>query len=110
MYMASTPALCVLEVRVHLDLPFLLIPDDHVLMTIDLGDLTVERVADDVADPVAFGDRWLAEGQSPVLEVPSVIVAESTNLLLNPAHPDAAQARCGGVRGFPFDRRLWSGA
>ncbi len=107
--MAATPALCVLEVRVHLDLPFSLIPDDYVLMTIELGELAVERVADGGANPVAIGDRWLVEGRTPVLEVPSAIVPESSNLLLNPAHPAAAQATRGGMREFSFDERLWGG-
>ena len=107
LYAASTPALCVLEVRVHLGLPFSLLPDDYVLMTIELGRLAVERIADDVADTVEAGDRWLAEQRTAVLEVPSVIVPEAANLLLNPAHPAAGSARCIGIRAFSFDRRLW---
>lgn len=107
LYAASTPALCVLEVRVHLDLPFSLLPDDYVLMTIELGSLAVERIGHGLVDTVRTGDRWLAEQRTAVLEVPSVIVPESTNLLLNPAHPAAGSARCVGIRAFSFDRRLW---
>lgn len=110
LYMASTPALCVLEVRVHLDLPFSLIPDDYVLMTIDLSGLEIQRVTDTEADPVSMGDRWLVQRRTPLLEVPSVIIAESTNLLLNPAHPAAVQAKSSSVRDFSFDHRLWSAA
>lgn len=109
-YLASTAALCVLEVRVHLDLPFSLIPEDYVLMSVDLGDLPVERITDIPADPVTIGDRWLAEARTPLLEVPSLIVAESTNLLMNPAHPAAANARLASVRSFSFEQRLWSGS
>lgn len=110
LYAASNAALCVLEVRVHLDLPFPLIPPDYVLMTIDLTGLETEAVGERPADTVSFGDRWLREGRTPLLEVPSMIVAESTNLLLNPAHPDAARARIDALRAFSFDQRLWTDA
>jgi RES domain-containing protein len=97
----------VLEVRVNLDLPLDLLPDDDVLMTIDLDNLPVEPVDALPAVPAAFGDTWLREQRTPVLQVPSVIVPETPNLLLNMAHPDAARARIIGTRAFAFDHRLW---
>jgi RES domain-containing protein len=106
-YAASNAALAVLEVRVHLDLTPDLLPDDYVLLTIDLRQLATEDVADIPADPAVFGDAWLREQRSPVLQVPSLIVPESSNLLLNPAHPDAAAASVIARRRFAFDRRLW---
>ena len=107
-YMASTAALAVLEVRVHLDLPLELLPDDYVLVTIDADGLPIEQVADPPTDPSAFGDAWLGERRTPVLQVPSSIVPESPNLLLNPLHPDSMAARIIGTRPFGFDPRLWS--
>jgi RES domain-containing protein len=106
-YAASNAALAVLEVRVHLDLTPDLLPDDYLLLAIDLRDLAVEDVAIIPADPAAFGDAWLREQRTPVLQVPSLIVPESSNLLVNPAHPDAAQASVIARRRFAFDRRLW---
>lgn len=106
-YAASTAALAVLELRVHLDIPPELVPDDYVLVTIDLGDLAVEDVAQLPAAPREFGDAWLADNRTPVLRTPSVIVPETPNLLLNPAHPAAAEARIVKTRRFVFDRRLW---
>ncbi|MGH7154729.1 MAG: RES family NAD+ phosphorylase [Acetobacteraceae bacterium] len=106
-YAASGAALAVLEVRVHLDLTPELLPDDTVLLAIDLGDVAVEELADLPADPAAFGDAWLAAQRTPVPRVPSVIVPESPNLLLDPAHPAAGQARIVHRRRFAFDHRLW---
>jgi RES domain-containing protein len=106
-YAASTAALAVLEVRVHLDLPPELLPDDYVLVTIDLNDLPVEEVARTPAAPQAFGDAWIRDQRTPILRVPSVIVPESPNLLLNPAHPAGVGATIVGKRRFGFDRRLW---
>ena len=106
-YAASSPALAVLEVRVHLDLPLELLPDDYVLVTIDLGDVPVEEVRSMPASPQAFGDRWLGERRTSVLQVPSAIVPESCNLLFNPAHPAAAGVAIVQRRRFAFDPRLW---
>jgi len=106
-YAASSAALAVLEVRVHLDLPPDLLPDDYVLLTIDMRDLVAEGVTALPADPAAFGDAWLRDQRSALLQVPSLIVPESLNLLLNPAHPAAARASIVATRRFVFDRRLW---
>jgi RES domain-containing protein len=106
-YAASNAALAVLEVRVHLDLPLNLLPDDYVLLTIELDDPVVEQVTSVPADPGAFGDDWLREQRTPVLQVPSLIVPESANLLLNPAHSAAARASIVARRRFVSDRRLW---
>jgi RES domain-containing protein len=106
-YAASNAALAVLEVRVHLDLTPDLLPDDYLLLTIHLHDKATEDVANIPADPAAFGDAWLREQRTPVLLVPSLIVPESANLLVNPAHPDAAHASVIARRRFAFDRRLW---
>ena len=37
----------------------------------------------------ALGDDWLAKGSAALLSVPSAIVPETFNVLLNPAHQDA---------------------
>jgi RES domain-containing protein len=108
-YLGETAALSVLEVRVHLDLPPELLPEDFVLLSIDLAGLAVEDVGTLPADPCAFGDLWLRQGRSPVLRVPSAIVPESCNLLLNPRHPKAGAAHIVGKRPFRFDPRLWAG-
>lgn len=107
LYTADSAALAVLEVRVHLDLPPELVPDDYVLVAVDLGDPPVETVASLPDDVRGFGDDWLREQRSPVLRVPSLIVPENCNLLLNPVHPLVTTARVVRTREFAFDRRLW---
>ncbi|OYQ33820.1 hypothetical protein CHU95_14260 [Niveispirillum lacus] len=107
-YLAETAALAVLEVRVHLDLSPDLLPDDYVLSRVALDGLAVERVDDLPPDTAAYGTDWLRSVRTPVLSVPSLIVPESRNLLLNPAHPEANGARITGSRAFSFDRRLWA--
>lgn len=107
-YAADHPALAVLEVRVHLDLPPDLLPADYVLLRLALPD-PAETIASLPDNPRAAGDAWLAEASSAVLRVPSVLVPAAANLLLNPAHPDAAAARIEAGEPFAFDPRLWLG-
>ena len=106
-YTAENPALAVLEVRVHLDLAPDLIPDDYVLLEIDVSGLNVEKLAAVPINPTAFGDQWLAEGRTPVLKVPSFAVPRSFNLLINPLHPSAKGASVVDSQPFDFDKRLW---
>lgn len=73
-----------------------------------MNGLPVERVTELPTDCAAFGTDWLRSGRSPILSVPSLIVPESRNLLLNPVHPQAASAQITGSRVFRFDRRLWT--
>lgn len=109
LYMAGNAALALLEVRVHLDLPPDLLPDDYVLISIALDGLSLERLDDLPEDARAFGDQWLAEARTALLEVPSAILPESRNILLNPRHPEAGRATIRHQRRFAFDPRLWLG-
>lgn len=106
-YTAENPALAILEVRVHLDLDPDLIPDDYVLMEIDVPEMEVEELAIPPDDPGTAGDDWLARAATPILKVPSFIAPRSFNLLINPAHPGASAIRILGTQPFDFDKRLW---
>ena len=108
-YAAAEAALAVLEVRVHLDLPFDLLPDDYVVLAIETGDARAEDgpASSDPSGCRAYGDRWLAEQRSALLTVPSVIVPESRDVLINPAHPDASNIHIVHSRSWTFDPRLF---
>lgn len=108
-YTAADAALTVLDVRVHLDLPLELLPDDYVLLGIDTAELEPETgpLPTDPAQCRDVGDRWLREARSALLSVPSVIVPESHNVLINPHHPDAAAIRIVSQRSWTFDPRLF---
>jgi RES domain-containing protein len=117
-YGASTAALTALEVRVHLDLPFELLPDDYVLMQIavpnDIAVRTVEPADLPETWPEmdsqicrAIGDAWLAEGASALLLVPSAIIPFEQNALINPLHPASVRLTVANVTPFVRDSRLW---
>ena len=54
----------------------------------------------------ALGDRWVREGRSPVLRVPSAVIRTEHNFLLNPVHPDFGSIEIGVAHPFEFDARL----
>jgi RES domain-containing protein len=53
-----------------------------------------------------MGDDWLAQSPSALLRVPSALVMDGYNLLLNPQHPDAARCRILQLIDAPLDTRL----
>lgn len=54
----------------------------------------------------AIGDKWVADRPSAVLQVPSVVVPDECNYVLNPSHPDFGRVMIGTPTPFPFDPRL----
>ena len=53
-----------------------------------------------------IGDTWARESRSVMLAVPSIIIPEELNYLLNPAHPDFKKITIGKPEDFTFDSRL----
>jgi RES domain-containing protein len=98
------------EVRVHLDLDWDMLPDDYVLVAIDTAAIVAETINEPPDDPRAIGDAWIESRRSALLRVPSWIVPESYNVLINPTHPDAPLIQLGSVRPFQFDQRPWTPA
>ncbi len=115
-YTSSTLALAALEYLVHIDVED--VPDDLVALAIEVPDeLPVAEIAlrdlppdwHTVPDhPVCLtaGDRWVGQGAMLILRVPSVVIPEESNFLLNPRHPDASRLRVASTRDFFFDPRL----
>jgi RES domain-containing protein len=114
-YASASKSLAVLEVLVHLDagrpLPRL------VAFTFEVDSKLVDHLA---AAPLPrhwrtargllvtqqLGDEWLASGHGLGLAVPSTIVPEELNYVLNPAHPAFARLRFGRSIPFLLDPRL----
>ena len=57
-----------------------------------------------------WGTAWARSGTSLLAEVPSALVAEESNVLLNPAHADMARVVMRRVRKWTYDPRLFEGA
>ena len=67
---------------------------------------TPDHAEDWLAATRAWGDDWLLGLDSLLAEVPSVIVPEETNLLLNPRHPAHGELVAEIVRPWIYDTRL----
>jgi RES domain-containing protein len=53
-----------------------------------------------------IGGEWLERGETAVLRVPSAIVTEEWNYLLNPLHGDLRKLRISPPEPFSFDQRV----
>lgn len=54
-----------------------------------------------------FGSKWLNEGRSAILFVPSVIARLDRNILINPDHPDTSRIKPGLEQPVAWDERLF---
>ncbi len=116
-YTADSLALAALETFVHLD-PELL-PNDYVAVAADLPAqlrLTRLRLHDLPADWRRYpapdvlrrmGSDWLRARKTAVLAVPSVVVPQEENYLLNPEHKDFGKIVRHVAVPFQFDLRMW---
>lgn len=114
-YASATKSLAVLEVVVHLDvgrpLPRLVAFTFHVDDKL-VDRLPVRRLPRHWRTPGGLlmtqkiGDEWLASDRALALAVPSAIVPEEWNYLLNPEHPGFGRLRFGRAIPFLLDPRL----
>jgi RES domain-containing protein len=116
-YLAATPAGALVEALVHLELKPNQLPRSYRLLKADAPDdlskmqfsaLTDDWRQNETASRT-LGDEWLSRAQTALLEVPSVILPETMNILLNPLHPDAVRISVLWHEAYPFDQRLFVG-
>jgi RES domain-containing protein len=115
-YTSSALSLAVLELLAHTD-PDLL-PNDLYAFEIDVPDSLTADMLDVSQLPAgwrdipnhpacrAIGDEWVERGNQVVLGVPSAVVPEELNYLINPAHPDTGRIKVVRSRPFSLDQRL----
>ena len=116
-YTAESHALATLEVSVHLDLNEDL-PDDRYYVEIEIPEsipileISMEDLSEgwDSRPPVLetqyIGDDFVVSGEAAVLKVPSCIVPQEFNYLINPSHPDASKIKVVSTVRMRFDPRL----
>jgi RES domain-containing protein len=114
-YTAQSRSLAVLEVLVHLQRTSVLA--SYSLIAARFDEDLVERLDRSALPPgwresppppalQEIGDEWVQSRRSAVLEVPSAIVGEESNYLLNPAHPDFPRIVIEEPHPFDLDPRL----
>jgi len=118
LYASTTIALACLETLVHTNISQL--PLNRFLVRLEVPyDVWAARQEETRATlPVGWsavpegkvsldrGDAWLVGGKSALLLVPSVVVPEEANVLLNPKHGDAKRVTAAKIRGWFYDGRI----
>jgi RES domain-containing protein len=106
-----------MELLVHLDDEDL--AENYVALAADIPDsveITRVRASDLPRDwrslprpqsLAELGSRWAALRETAVLAVPSAVIPQELNYLLNPLHPHVKRIRIGRPDSFSFDPRLW---
>src|SRR4051812_2342880 len=117
-YLADHPASALLEVMVHLEVKAENMPDGFQLLKIDVpDDLAVDQPDEGelstnwkerLSLTQKIGDAWLDQGSASLLRVPSAIVPETNNYLLNPRHADAPRIIIASAIRAAFDPRVIS--
>ena len=116
-YASASLALAALELFVHVDAD--LMPSDLVAVKADIPEnlepVTVKAEslpkkwrrypAPDALKTI--GTAWAARGSSVILAVPSAIIPEENNYLLNPAHRDFKRIHLNKPIPFHLDPRMW---
>lgn len=114
-YAGLTVEICAIEKLVHtgavlpadLQLVSLTLPDDAALYEpVAAGELPGWEATPPGPASVEYGTDFLRSGRALGLIVPSAIVPEARNLVVNPLHPRFADVRLVVERPFVFDRRL----
>ncbi len=114
-YTAGSLALASIEMIVNLPAPKLL--QKYVRISAQIGSDLVSHLSEaDLPEdwnsrPIspstrAIGDSWVKKQSSAVLRVPSIVVPDEYNYLLNPTHPDFAKIEVGKPIIYYLDPRL----
>lgn len=118
-YTSESRALAILEVTAHLDLMEHL-PTDRVYVEISIQDdikiLTLDnsKLPElwDSKPPIKstqlVGDEFVFQNEAAVLKVPSSIVPQEFNYLINPFHKDSKRIKIVRTEPVVFDNRLFA--
>jgi RES domain-containing protein len=115
-YTAGTLSLALLEYLVHLNPDKM--PHDLVSIAGEIPDnLAIRHIAIEALPPnwndltlqpvtQTIGTQWVTAGHSAVLRVPSVVIPQESNYVLNPHHPEFSAITWSAPEPFSLDRRL----
>lgn len=115
-YTAESRSLCLVEIAVHT--PFSIHPKNYQLITIEFPDEELEvfpksklpanwNAVPHTNESQAVGDTFLNQQNALALQVPSAIVPQENNILLNPLHPNSKFIQILSVEPFSLDHQLF---
>jgi RES domain-containing protein len=115
-YVAESQSLAVLEMMVHLGADaadqYLVIPiefEEKYVDTLPASGLPKDWMTEPAPQTTqSLGDNWVAGMSNVLLKVPSKIVRDEHNYVINPNHPSFSKITIGKPRNFVMDPRLMS--
>ncbi|RYD81181.1 MAG: RES domain-containing protein [Sphingobacteriales bacterium] len=116
LYTAEHISLAVLEMLVHtnfkdysinLDLLTIQLPQQALQSNIDVKKLKKDWTKD-INYSRFIGDEFIKDKQNLVLRVPSAVIEDENNYLVNPLHPDFKKVKIIETRSFKPDERFFS--
>jgi len=114
LYTAATPSLALLESVVHLStvvttgfcMISINIPEDKI-QELYVSELPSGWYLNPAPNSLKFfGDSFIKDNKFLALKIPSAIMHEESNYLLNPNHPNFSQVEVVSKRTIPIDERL----
>ena len=114
LYTAGSPSLALLESVVHLSniivssycMICLSVPEDKI-KSITVAELPANWFVNPPADLLKnIGDQFINKNKFLALKIPSAIMPEENNYLLNPGHPDFKKVSIVYTRTIPIDERF----
>ncbi|MFT3981389.1 MAG: RES family NAD+ phosphorylase [Ferruginibacter sp.] len=114
LYCSQHISLAVLELMVHsrlrdyyinLDLLEIKVPDMASIPEISLGKLKTSWEKD-AGYSQFIGDEFIRNNQSLILKVPSAVIQQEYNFLINPLHNDFKKVKIAETKEFVTDERL----
>lgn len=115
-YAAESRSLATLEYLVHVPLPYeplglsvatLIVPDGASVHELRPSELPAAWNRFPAPSSLAdLGSEWVRGNASLLLRVPSAVVDDEFNLVINPGHPEMAEVRVEDVTTYAFDERL----
>jgi len=114
-YTSETRALAVLEYTVNVNIDD--IPRSLSITTFEIPDVGIKELS--IADlpgnwtefpaPAStkdFGTNLLKSGASPIIKIPSAVIVQEFNYILNPNHADSKKFKILKVEDFVYDVRI----
>lgn len=108
LYSSEHISLALLEIMVHAEADIL--PLDLQVLCLELPSHTSQTAnisaLRDKAETRSLGDEFLRNGSFLTLRVPSVVIPEEYNILINPNHPLMEEVNISKQRALNLDERL----
>ncbi|MEJ0056992.1 MAG: RES family NAD+ phosphorylase [Bacteroidota bacterium] len=114
-YSSGTRSLSLLEYTCHVkkhliprDLSFVTFEaPEHSIKHYTIGELPGNwKNQPPAKEPRDFGSKFLTESAFLLYAIPSVVIEEEMNYIINPNHPDSAMIKIMDVKDYAYDLRL----